>query len=176
MANQVNSASYYLQKGYIDARDVDCCVRLIEEAANMCGATYASQQATAQIKLMDGIVVWCPNANPKNCWENKLWEQEHEDVFTEKYIGEPGEAPQSIQSTQDKNTQRYLNEPLVRITFFKERDTDYYRFLGIYVLNIAETRKRNILVWHRVSMRLTLPVSPQIQDLLKLYINATYCK
>ena len=174
MNYQIHDSAYYLQRGFIDARDEDCCVRLIEDAAAMCDATYASQQATARINLMPGIVVWCPNADPKNVWENKTWE--FEDIFTERYVGTPAESASDVKNEQDKNTKRYLDDPLVRIVFFKEQGTGYYRFLGVYVLDIAETRKRKMLVWHRVSMRLSLPVSPQIQDLLKLYINARYCK
>lgn len=167
MAYQTKSAAYYSQKGYIDAREDECCVRLIEDAATVCGATYARQQATVQIKSMPGIVVWCPNDEPNNSWENKI--ADYEDVFTERYVGEQGEVQDSIAAMQQKNTQRYMNNPLVRIVFFKERKTDYYRFLGVYVLNMAETTKRGMLVWQRVSMRLALPVPDQIQDLLKLY-------
>lgn len=129
MNYQIHDSAYYLQRGFIDAREEDCCVRLIEDAAVMCDATYARQQATARIKSMPGIVVWCPNADPKNLWENKTWELN--DIFTERYVGASTESASDIKNTQDENTKRYLDDPLVRITFFKERDTDYYRFLGV---------------------------------------------
>jgi len=92
--------------------------------------------------LMENTILWWPSDyNPK--WENRI--SPDGNTITERAINEkiPGAHATGV-----------LSHPHRRITFFKDRDIlgyTYYRFKGVFELDMSRSNTANGLFWSRVS-------------------------
>ena len=151
MNYKVHDGQYYMAQGYIDAREDDCSITNKRQAVDLCGGTYCQMGSTAYINgKVSKCVVWCPNNSPST------------DADTKKDIDE----------CNSENCRTYIKDPIIRIIFLREDGNTYYRFLGIYVLDVKTSKENNELVWRRISMRLNLSELPRILDLAKCVNNA----
>lgn len=171
MNYKVHDGQYYMAQGYIDAREDDCCITNKRQAVDLCGGTYCQMGSTAYINgKVSKCVVWCPNNSPSNVWSNIL--EQNEDVFREYRRGTDADTKKDIDECNSENCRTYIKDPIIRIIFLREDSNTYYRFLGIYVLDVKTSKENNELVWRRISMRLNLSELPRILDLAKCVNDA----
>lgn len=149
----------------------DCCITNKRQAVDLCGGTYCQMGSTAYINgKVSKCVVWCPNNSPSNVWSNIL--EQNEDVFREYRRGTDADTKKDIDECNSENCRTYIKDPIIRIIFLREDGNTYYRFLGIYVLDVKTSKENNELVWRRISMRLNLSELPRILDLAKCVNDA----
>jgi hypothetical protein len=100
------------------------------------------RKGAAPFPPMENTILWWPSDYNRN-WENKISPDSL--TITERAVNEknPGDHAFGV-----------LNNPHNRVTFFKDRDIlgyTYYRFKGVFQLDMSRSNKVDGLFWVRVS-------------------------
>lgn len=142
---------YHKKKGYLAVSENEY-VKNIDDAAKIFG-TKAKHRgylraAGFAVPNKENYMVWLPASN------NRLWDN---------HISEDGniiEFQKADATKRKKHVKEILQNPEEkRITFFREKDKlgyNYYKFVGVFKLNVQETKKKNKCVWERCADRYDL--------------------
>lgn len=132
------SPEYYRKRGVLKVEDEvmllktdDICAIFGIKAPLRAGGT----------DLADNIIVWWPNAVHKN-WANEM--SADGKTITEYHKGD----------RRTQHVQEHLAKEQRCITFYRKRDLfgqNYYRFVGVYELDKAQSLAENKCVWRRIS-------------------------
>ena len=88
-------------------------------------------------------------------------ENEYLGLFITEYNEKEYNKPYNKENEKDrkKHVEDVINKKQSRITFFREKDAlgfNFYKFVGVFMLNEERTRKENKFVWERISDRYDL--------------------
>lgn len=166
MEQTANDVSSIISNGILDANDNNCCVKNVGDAFAIFHARAPRKGSVAVPGLKD-IEVYCPKEDDSTGWTNIL--SPDYTVYEEYYTGVKGETPEYIEEKRSGNVKRYIEHPIVRITFMRFKDSDCYKFIGIYTLNIEKSIKNNSLVWERATYYCDLRRVYELMTLLKRY-------
>ena len=147
------STQKYLDLGYIDLAD-DVTFRLCVDAANCFGNAYKGlQHGSAVHREQANTIIWFPKLFTNGDWDNRA--SEDGKTIYEKHI-DPAKSAEHIHKTVSEGIH-------TRIVFAKEKDAKavtYYRFMGEYTLDMAESIVQNGLIWKRIATRVRTYAHP----------------
>ena len=99
---------------------------------------------TGGVNLSDDCLVWWPNAKHP-IWINEMSDNGNTIV---EYNNDPNKRTAHVNDISE-NKQDEL-----RITFYRKRDNfgqNYYRFVGVYKIDVDASKKDNKCIWRRIS-------------------------
>lgn len=149
------SPEYYKKKGYLAVseneyvKNIDDAAAIFNTRAKHRGYLRAAGFA---VPNKENYMVWLPASN------NRLWNNQ---------ISEDGKFIFEYQKTDEEKRKKHVSDILKnpeenRITFFREKDKlgfNFYKFVGVFKLNVQETIKQNKCVWERCAERYELNVN-----------------
>ena len=146
------SVQYHQAKGYLCVSDNDY-VKTIDDIASVFGTKAIHlgylRRAGFSIPGKDDHIVWCPSVYSKE-WTNML--SDDGTVIVEFETG----------ASSDNRIQHYMNahrSGQTRVTFFKAKDSlgyNFYRFIGVFSVDLARSVALNKTVWTRIFDRYVL--------------------
>ena len=141
------SVEYHKQKGVFKAEDNDQ-LRTIDD---ICAVFNTKPKyhgylrvGTAAVPNKEKLEIWYPNIHNRSGWSNHL--SEDQDTFVE--FNEKDEIKRK------KHVDTCIEDNKLRITFFRHKDElgmEFYKFIGIFALDIEESKKQNKCIWRRKS-------------------------
>ena len=141
------SVEYHKQKGVFKAEDNDQ-LRTIDD---ICAVFNTKPKyhgylrvGTASVPNKEKLEIWYPNIHNRSGWSNHL--SEDQDTFEE--FNEKDEIKRK------KHVDTCIEDNKLRITFFRHKDElgmEFYKFIGIFALDIEEGKKQNKCIWGRKS-------------------------
>ena len=141
------SVEYHKQKGVFKAEDNDQ-LRTIDD---ICAVFNTKPKyhgylrvGTASVPNKEKQEIWFPNIHNRSGWSNHL--SEDQDTFEE--FNEKDEIKRK------KHVDTCIEDNKLRITFFRHKDElgmEFYKFIGIFALDIEESKKQNKCIWRRKS-------------------------
>lgn len=146
---------FYKKKGYLAVseneyvKNIDAAAAIFNTRAKHRGYLRAAGFA---VPNKENCMVWLPASN------NRLWNNQ---------ISEDGKFIFEYQKTDEEKRKKHVSDILKnpeenRITFFREKDKlgfNFYKFVGVFKLNVQETKKQNKCVWERCAERYELNVN-----------------
>ena len=158
--DNILSPEYHIKKGYLSVAENEY-VKSIDDAAQIF-STKAIHKGFLRaggfdVPNKEGFFVWMPSANSR-IWNNKL---SQDGLFITEYNEKEYNKPYNKENEKDrkKHVEDVINNKQSRITFFREKDAlgfNFYKFVGVFMLNEERTRKENKFVWERISDRYDL--------------------
>ena len=146
------SVQYHQSKGYFCVSDNDY-VKTIDDIASIFGTTATHlgfyRRAGFNIPGKANTIVWCPSVYSDD-WTNMLSDDGTVIVEFE------------TEASSDKRMQHYMNahrSGQIRVTFFKAKDSlgyNFYRFIGVFSVDLVRSDALNKTVWTRISDRFVL--------------------
>lgn len=147
------SPEYHKKKGYLKVSENEY-VRNIDDAAKIFNtkAIHRGYLRAGGFKVpgKDDYLVWLPSSN------NRLWDNQMSNDGL-KILEYQKADPVKRSNHVDRVISQSSNEK--RITFFHEKDAlgfNFYKFVGVFRLNIQESRNENKCVWERYTERYDL--------------------
>lgn len=145
------TVEYHKQKGFFKADDNDQ-LRTIDDICAVFDTKpkYRGFQrvGATPVPNKENIEIWYPNINNRSGWINEL-SADH-NTFTE-------------YNQDDAKRQAHVNacikDNMQRITFFRYKDElemEFYKFIGVFSLDIDETQKQGRCIWRRISKKYKL--------------------
>lgn len=143
------TVEYHKQKGVFHVGD---CLRTIDDICAVFGTTPKRRgflrSGTAPVPGKDDLELWFPIVNNGKGWVNDRCNDDN--VIVECHEDE---------EKRTSHVKSVLAENKKRIVFIRDEDAlgmVLYRFLGVYELDVEETKKRNQCVWRRISTEYSL--------------------
>lgn len=151
--NDLWTPEYYKRKGCFRVVDDDY-IKSIDDAATVFD-TKAKHRgflraAGFDVPDKDNVIVWCPAKNNKQ-WSNVLV-VEGSQTFIYEYNNDPKKRATHVRNHVAKTAE-------TRITFFREKDDlgfNFYKFVGVFVIDKTESLKHNKCVWVKISDEYTI--------------------
>lgn len=138
-------AAYYKQRDLLSVKD-NIVLETIEQICELFQVKVPKmgflRKGAASHNTKLNTIIWWPASNNAN-WQNTISSDEH--TIIERAKNEK-QAPDHANGI--------INHPHQRITFFKDRDIlgyTYYRFKGVFDLDLSRSSAANGLYWVRVS-------------------------
>lgn len=153
-------------KSELNAYDKNCCVSNVGDAFAIFD-TKAPRKGSAPVPGLRDVEVYCPKEDNDLGWANEL--SPDYSVFKEYYAGVEGDSSEFIEEKRNEHVKRYVEHPIVRITFMRLKGQDCYQFIGVYTLNIEKSIKGNALIWERATHYCDLRRVYELMILLKRY-------
>ena len=151
--NDLWTPEYYKRKGCFRVADDDY-IKSIDDAAAVFD-TKAKHRgflraASFPVPNKESVIVWCPAKNNKQ-WSNDLV-VEGGQTFIYEYNNDSKKRAKHVQNHVGKASE-------IRITFFREKDElgfNFYKFVGVFVIDKTESLKHNKCVWVKISDEYTI--------------------
>lgn len=134
----------YINKGYISASE-GVAFRTIADACNCFGHSYRGFQHATAIHPFENKTLWFPKLYPNEGWDNKISLDENE-ITMKKINGNREYFEEHINN--EEQTIEKLVFPKVRSNL----GDVMYRFKGVYMTDIDESRKRGYFVFRRTNL------------------------
>lgn len=151
--NDLWTPEYYKRKGCFRVVDDDY-IKSIDDAATVFD-TKAKHRgflraAGFPVPNKESVIVWCPAKNNKQ-WSNDLV-VEGSQTFIYEYNNDSKKRTTHVRNHVAKTAE-------TRITFFREKDDlgfNFYKFVGVFVIDKTESLKHNKCVWVKISDEYTI--------------------
>lgn len=154
----LNGYDYYAKKGYFDVND-DTELSSPTEICNCFGFKHACQRGARKLNSRSNTLIWWPHENyavgdkmidEKSIWYNKL---EDEETIVEYDLRLNGD------DEIDKFCNKEINVERERIVFYRKHNMfndKLYRFVGVFKIDIDETRKKKKRVYKRIATEINI--------------------
>jgi len=141
------TVEYHKQKGLFKA-DANEQLRTIDDICAVFDTKpkYRGYQrvGTTPVPNKEKLEIWYPNVNNHSGWNNKLSEDQNTfEEFNEK-----------DELKRKNHVKACIEDNKHRITFFHHKDElgmEFYKFIGVFALDIEESKKQNKCIWHRIN-------------------------
>lgn len=136
----------YKNKGVLKVED-DIILSNTDEICQIFGLKEAPKRGFLRkggVEISNGYLVWWPNAKHP-IWINEMSDNGNTIV---EYNNDPNKRTAHVNDISE-NKQDEL-----RITFYRKRDNfgqNYYRFVGVYKIDVEASKKDNMCIWRRIS-------------------------
>lgn len=139
------TVEYHKQKGIFKADDndqlctIDDICAVFDTKPKYHG--YLRVGATP-VPNKEKLEIWYPIINNNHGWINKL--SDDHNTFTEYHQDD---------AKRKAHVEACIKDNMQRITFFRHKDElgmEFYKFIGVFSLNIDETQKQGRCIWNRI--------------------------
>ena len=151
--NGLNGYEYYSKKGYFDIND-STELTSPTEICNCFGLENAAQRGATWLKKNE-ILIWWPHENEETeyRWYNKLSDNGVE-IVEQDNNPKDGEKDKFYLDAIKKDTN------IKRLVFYRKKNMlndKLYRFVGVFMLDVDETKNRHERVYKRIDDNFKLP-------------------